>query len=349
MANSNPFDAMARFYEKCVKERDKKGFAEAYVNATNILFECIKKELDMDLHFEDVEYLDGYYIFGRGTNSVVHFHVKEAPGWKGGIWWEPAPTEKTKNRKHPQYETEFLECRMFFQFEKEIDKFKPTASQFGGKMFKFWFGKEGTSESEFLNTCWDLRFIIKEPYLAFYKDMHYSNFNHEHVTRETAKRYWNTHWKKRAKEKEIDQLNADEMFETLKYIVGPAVEKGFAYIVDCGPDISPRYDIVLENVLLENGQSWVEKPGLYYLFDGYTDAKKDERLYKKTKRACAKREGWANFDYFYNPFSDFCYILDKKDFKKLLREKIKADKVLYYKKKDGTIYEGPVKTRWAED
>ena len=344
--NKNPLAGIVKFYEKCVKEQDEKGFAETYKQATDLLFERIKKEISLDLHFEDISYGDGYFIFGYGTNSVVNFHIKEAPGWLGGIWWSPIATEETKDKKTKTYETNKLSCALFFQYEEEIDKFKPSASMFGGDYFDFYF-EDGYSQSNFLHACWDLRFIINEPYLAFYKEMHYSNFNHEYVSRESAKRYWNRHWKEKAKEKEIDKTNAKAMYETVKFIIGPMVKAGDAFILDEGGNISPRYEIFVKNITLNDGKPLVDEEGCYGLFDfDYPDKKSDKKLWKKTEKECAKREGY-NF-YFNNPFHCSCIIRNTKAFNKILTEAITNNYLLYGKLPDGTVFDGEIKSRFEE-
>lgn len=336
--SKNPLEGMAKFYEKCVKKADEKGFADLYKHATELLFERLKEETDMDLHFEDVNYLDGYFIFGYGTNSVVHFHVKEAPGWLFGVWWSPVPTDETKDKKKKEYKTDRLFCDFFFQFEKEIDKFKPTASMFG-ESFEFMLNESYIS-SGWLNACKDLEFVIKEPYLAFYREMHYTNFNHEYVSREKAKNYWNRHWKEREKQRQLGLANAKAMFETFKYIIGPVVKDGLAFIYDRGHNVSPRYEVVIKNVKFDDNKYYAEEDGCYYLFEDYDDAKKDEKLYKKTEKECAKREGCKY--YFGNPFSKHCMIVKAARYDKWLSEAIDDGKALYYRKEDGTLFEGEV-------
>ena len=163
-SKKNPLNGLAKFYEQSVAKTDKAGFADIFKQSTFELFERIKKEVDIDLHFEDVNFGDGYFIFGYGTNSTVNFHIKEAPGWLGGIWWFPIETEETKDKKKKEYVKDRINCVIFFQYEDEIDKFKPTASMFGGDYFDFYFEGNHT-DSAFLHACWDLKFIIKEPYL----------------------------------------------------------------------------------------------------------------------------------------------------------------------------------------
>ena len=273
--SKGPLDGLLKVYNKCVKEADKKGFADIYKKATDVLFERIKKETELDLHFEDVAFGDGYFIFGYGTNSVVHFHIKEAPGWLFGIWWSPVETEETKNKKRKEYITDQVYCELFAQYEEEIDKFKPTASTFCSS-FRLHFDEN--YYDGFINGCADIRFIVKEPYLAFYREMHCVDFNHEYVSRETAKRYWNRHWKEKAKDKANDKLNAQTMFNTVKHIIDPIVKGGDAFILDEGSNVNPRYQIFIRNVNLSDGKPLVEEEGFYGLFDfDYPDRKANRK------------------------------------------------------------------------
>lgn len=348
-AKKNPLEAISNMYKEIVTEQDGKGFAKVYEKATQTLFERLKKESSLDLHFKDIEYLDGYFIFGFGTNSVVHFHMKEAPGWLFGIWWSPIPTKETENEEEDKqkYYKDKLHCRFFFQFEKEIDKFKPTASTFSHE-FNFCFNESEEGEAEVLalfNLQQEIAFLINEPYLAFYRDMHCTDFNHEYISREKAKRYWDRHWKWKEKRRQTDLINAREMYEFYQSLLKDFVESNDAFIYDNGEFMSPRYEVVIRNIKLDNGERLVEENGFYYFFDGYEGAKKDEKLYKRKERECAKRnKSW----YYDNPFSEYCQIIDSKRFNKCLKDAITNNQALYYKKDDGSIFVGEVNLTFSK-
>jgi hypothetical protein len=70
---------------------------------------------DNGFHPKDVQMGNGYFIFEHGEDMVVHFHIKECKGWKFGIWWNI----------DGDFQYDF-----FAQYERDIDKFKPTASTF---------------------------------------------------------------------------------------------------------------------------------------------------------------------------------------------------------------------------
>ena len=124
--------ALVNFYKEAVEKEDSNGFAEVFKQATEMLFEQLPKAIswkkDVVFTVEDVEYSDGYFIIGRGTNSVVQFRIKETPGWLYGIWWSPVKDEKLSTEEKKVYLTDKLHCDIFAQFEETIDKFKPSAS-----------------------------------------------------------------------------------------------------------------------------------------------------------------------------------------------------------------------------
>ena len=72
-----------------------------------------------DVIVENVRSFSGYYIFWMGEDSVTHFNVKKCKCWRFGIWI----TEDEKDKG------EFT-IEMFGQYERYIDKFKPSHSPF---------------------------------------------------------------------------------------------------------------------------------------------------------------------------------------------------------------------------
>jgi hypothetical protein len=277
---SNPIKGLVDLYEESVKESDEVGLAEVYKQATERVFNNIKEELEYTI--EDVEYLDGYFIFGMGTNSVVHFHIKETPGWKYGIWWSPVSKQDSEDPEHPTtYETNRLHCSIFTQYEEEIDKFKPSASTFV-KEFTFYLDNtSGYGMWEFVKT---IKFIHDEPYLAFYREMHYTDFNQEHITRAKAKSYFERHFKQKKLEEEAEALNNRELLKTIYTILKEDLDEGNCFIHDRGDRWSPRYEIVTKN-------TYDVEDGCYGLFDilEEADAKEAQKLWDDAVKECEKR------------------------------------------------------------
>jgi len=170
--SKNLFKSLAEFYKESVKEEDKLGYSEYYLKAFKLFVEKFNKEDKLSFTVTDVEYLSGYYIFGSGTNSVVHFHVKECPGWKFGVWFTGSKDD---------YGTA-IKGNFFCQYEECIDKFKPTASVYFDE-FSVRFDEDGES---YVSSTWKiykiLRFIKQHPLRAWASDYCGYNYNLEYVS-----------------------------------------------------------------------------------------------------------------------------------------------------------------------
>ena len=281
---SNPIKGLVDIYEESVKESDEAGLAEVYKQATGLVFNALKKELKdyrkFDITIEDVEYLDGYFIFGMGTNSVVHFHIKETPGWLYGIWWSPIE-KKESTKENPMYESDRLHCSIFTQYEEEIDKFKPSASMVTDEFNVY---LDSTSTDFAWDFAQDIKFIHDEPYLAFYREMHYSDFNKEYVSRAKAKSYFERHFKQKKLEEETEALNNRELLKTIYTILKEDIDEGSCFIHDRGDNWSPRYEIVMKN-------TYDVEDGCYGIFDIMEEAYATEarKLWDETVKECEKR------------------------------------------------------------
>lgn len=275
--SNNPFNSIVELYTESVNKADAAGLAEVYKQATDMVFDSLKKQIDFDITVTDVEYLDGYFIFGMGTNSVVHFHIKETPGWKYGIWW--SPVERPEDTE--EYYTDRLHCSIFAQYEEEIDKFKPSASMV---CVEFTVNLKSPTTNVAWEFARDIEFIHDEPYLAFYREMHYTNFNREYISRAKAKAYFEKHNKQKKLEAETIALNNKEMLGTLYKMLKEDIDEGTCFIQDRGDSWSPRYEIIIKN-------TWEIEDGCYGLFDLFeeADAAEMQKLLDKVVKDCKKR------------------------------------------------------------
>ena len=249
--SKNPLDAIQEIFEKQVERSDKKGFSEMFKRGTEKLFNHLKKfheeyrsEESVGFTFDDIEYLDGYFIFGTGTNSVANFKIKEAPGWKFGIWWEPIIDEKASTKRKKVYLQNKVKATVFGQYEANIDKFKPSRSEFCEEYTYY------TDEDECLyalEVYEMISFIEREPDLAFYRDYTGTDFNKEFVSREKARNFKK---KKEAWRIENDRLEdefAHEACRRIKYdLLADVFKDGDAFIIDQGDYTSPRYEIIVK-------------------------------------------------------------------------------------------------------
>lgn len=301
---NNPFESLVTIYKDFVERADSSGLAEVYKQATKLVFKALKKELNKYEPFEititDIEYLDGYFIFGTGTNSVVHFHIKETPGWKYGIWWSPV-VKKDSTTENPVYESDKLRCSIFTQYEEEIDKFKPSASMVHSEFNINLKTKE--ADYGLYEFTRDIKFIQAEPYLAFYREMRYSDFNREYVSRAEAKAYFERHFKQKRKEAEVSAMNDKEFLKMIYTLLKEDIDDGNCFILDRGDCWHPRYEIVVKNTFeVENG--------CYYLFDFFdeSEAESMQLLWDKTTQKCEKRAKKSNFCWYTCCSSNFLLV-----------------------------------------
>lgn len=214
--------SIQEIYQEGVNEGDAKGYAEAYKKAAELLFEQLK---EAGFTPTDIEYGDGYFIFGMGTNATLQFHIKECPEWLFGVWWEGLTSDGKD-----------VKGEWFAQYEETIDKFKPSASMFCGTIFM-----HDNSSLEFGLEC-DLKFIRDEPYLAFCRDYCYWDYNREYHTREEAEQEY-THYKSVKASTASCQAAYDTLCrQWLSELLSDNMEEGEElYLIDSGEWTSPRY------------------------------------------------------------------------------------------------------------
>lgn len=303
-------EAIKKNYDKGVKAGDKRGFADKFKLAMKT-FENILKE-DIKVKFKEVKYLDGYFIFETGTNSVVHFKLEETPGWKYGIWWRIPKKYYSKEEKKmvlPKY----VEGHFFAQYEENIGKFKPSASNIECKFSIVPGDKHGSLYSIARN----IEFIMKEPYLAFCRDYCYENYNYEYLSRSKAKKIYKK-WRKREDNEVKYRKILDERFIAfVKDMLKEEIENDNAFIIDRGESWSPRYDIFIKASYYPNLN--IEKGCCFGLFDNEdTKSVKAKAKWDKEIKKCEKISNKYHF-YWFRPFDDSFNLIEDKNYNKLKR------------------------------
>lgn len=128
--------------------------SEKFLKLTNQLFEHLKSQ-NYTIATED--YGNGYFIFDYGPNTVIHFRLKETPGWLYGVWW----SFKVNKEGIISIVGEF-----FAQYEEEIDKFKPSASYYGCDMLSL-VAADGSICLDEGDVVSIINFICDHPYRAW--------------------------------------------------------------------------------------------------------------------------------------------------------------------------------------
>lgn len=90
--------------------------------AAEKVFDYIRKNNFTPINFQ---YGNGYFIFDKGEDGVVHFNVKGLHGWKFAMWIN-TNEEELKNENGNDYPA----IQFFCQHKLNIDKFKPSRSFF---------------------------------------------------------------------------------------------------------------------------------------------------------------------------------------------------------------------------
>ena len=112
----------------------------------------------------DVQFLNGYFCFDMGEDSVVHFHIKGIKKWKFGMW---ICTDLEDDA-----------VQFFAQHEDTIDKFKPSASVFtetvSKNSLKHIVANKSNTEYVYWNIVKLCNHIKNNPKIAVVQEFNYS-------------------------------------------------------------------------------------------------------------------------------------------------------------------------------
>lgn len=304
-------DAIQKIYTDGVKSNDKKGFGDKFKLAMKTFEKAIKK--DIKVKFKDVKYLDGYFIFGTGTNSVVHFRLEETPGWLYGIWWS-IPKKYYNKKEKKMLLPEYVEGHFFAQYEKNIGKFKPSASTIQCEFSIV----PNDNHCSLYNVARNIEFIMKEPYLAFCRDNCFKDYNYEYLSRSEARRIYKRWHKKEYNYNKWNKILDDRFIAFVKRLYRKEFESNDFCITDNGEDCYPRYDIAARASCFPN----LEPQDSYCLFDesdtlGIKAKTKWDKRVKKYKKIADR----YNFVW-YQPFNELFHVVEDKKYDKLKKYEI---------------------------
>lgn len=304
---------MMTYWNKLIKKYDKKGYAPLYKQMTESFFSTLSSEIFAwskdkikgvdSLAITDVEYLDGYYLFPMGTNSVVHFKIKECPGWLFGIWWQEPVKEDKKSK------TFRLKGTFFTQYEEVLDKFKPSAStikeDFSAVIVKKSRDPElNTWHLSYIGKIMDaVRFIIRDPALAFCRDYCGWDYNTEYHDRRSAKKKFEEWQKWNTDKKTYTKICDDKIIsfakEKLLLLCGKTAE-----LYDQGENVSPRYQMICR---LSDAEGEIKGPGYYELnLEEYPEIGAEWLDLEEECKAISDKYEF----YWFNPLSNSCLVLD---------------------------------------
>lgn len=322
----NPFEVINDIYKEQVAREDERDLADVFKGATEQLFKHIQAEFEnTTITFEDIEYGDGYYIFGMGTNSVINFHIKETPGWLYGIWWSGIE-EKKSTKKNPKYRKDEVSFKFFAQYESEIDKFKPSASAIMVEKERYIYPDEDYVKNYVGDIANQIKFIIKEPYLAFYRHYYNADLNTRFVSRREAKKEFLKCQRYRKNKAIVERKCTKIMINATKKVLQTLFPEGQYFIYDMGDTWSPRYDIMLKNIEREY---YDLEPGCYSFYhnvDGFEYAviKYFERQKAKCERIAKRYHVWWT-----NDVSRCFDVRDEKLYEELKQDYVKENAIIF--------------------
>lgn len=249
-----PWSAIADMYNEELEKADAKGFANLYKRCFIVFMSHIEKLSGNTLHIVDKVYKDGYYLFASGTNSVVHFHIKECPGWLFGIWWSIDDEESD--------EPKCANLKFFAQYESLIDKFKPSASVFSAEC-KLTIHPEEDSNAYLseIRDCYTIILYIKdEPELAFCRDQFYFDYNTMYVSRESAQAMLKEYLDKIDHQEKVEAELSAKLLRYYKDHILPL--EPTLELVDRGKNWYPRYELCAP---FSEFEDIATRPGTYSL------------------------------------------------------------------------------------
>ena len=301
-----------------------------YKEATESLVAYLDK---VGYHVKDLQFSDSYFIFGKGTNSVVSFHIDETPNWLYGIWWKVAGIDNDHPRKGKKLVLEKIKNKeldingeFFCQYEPEIDKFKPSRSEFVEELIISVFEESNDWSYNYVEKVID--FIYKQPYLAWMHDFEGIDFNREYHTSEEAKEEYDKYFNKKVtRVKRRDELQL-EWLKFLRKIFANQLDN--VRVMDNGENWSPRFDIYLvlddfSNEVFDEDDREFGRASCHFYdipFDVFGLDTSIEEIKNKWKELDSVEYEDDNYFYFHNEVSDWLEITTKEKYEEYRKDGI---------------------------
>lgn len=217
-----------------------------------ILFKQIEKELGY--HIVDKQFGNCYFIVeSKEPDTICHFHIKELPGYLFGIWnicrYDTIQYEVENNLSlwsdnlHISSKSELI---FFTQYEKEIDKFKPSRSGMVTGLRRITYKEDnklitewGIDELEVV-----LKYMKKHKYKAYVNIYNENKFVYRELSGITCfKIYYRNKWNrfitniKDTLKLKIQIYKSKKLIKKLKDV--------YYYILDYGENCYPRIHIIV--------------------------------------------------------------------------------------------------------
>lgn len=216
------------------------------------LFKQIEKELGY--HIVDKQFGNCYFIVeSKEPDTICHFHIKELPGYLFGIWnicrYDTIQYEIENNLSlwsdnlHISSKSELI---FFTQYEKEIDKFKPSRSGMVTGLRRITY-----KEDNKLITEWDidelevvLRYMKKHKYKAYVNIYNENKFVYkEYSSFKCFRSYYRHKWNRFTTNIKDTLKLKIQIYKSKKLI--KKLKDVYYYILDYGENCYPRIHIIV--------------------------------------------------------------------------------------------------------
>lgn len=263
------------------------------------LFKQIEKELEY--HIVDKQFGNCYFIVeSKEPDTICHFHIKELPGYLFGIWnicrYDTIQYEIENNLSlwsdnlHISSKSELI---FFTQYEKEIDKFKPSRSGMVTGLRRITY-----KEDNKLITEWDidelevvLKYMKKHKYKSYVNIYNENKFVYRELSGITCfKIYYRDKWNrfitniKDTLKLKIQIYKSKKLIKKLKDV--------YYYILDYGENCYPRIHIIVRRKPDIDIDAFIDNINILQKFDYdntdisifWMDKDISERLNKKERQ-----------------------------------------------------------------
>ena len=216
------------------------------------LFKQIEKELGY--HIVDKQFGNCYFIVeSKEPDTICHFHIKELPGYLFGIWnicrYDTIQYEVENNLSlwsdnlHISSKSELI---FFTQYEKEVDKFKPSRSGMVTGLRRITY-----KEDNKLITEWDideleavLNYMKKHKYKAYVNIYNENKFVYkEYSSFKCFRSYYRHKWNRFTTNIKNNLKLKIQIYKSKKLI--KKLKDVYYYILDYGENCYPRIHIIV--------------------------------------------------------------------------------------------------------
>lgn len=266
------------------------------------LIESLFKQIEKDLgyHIVDEQYGNCYFIVeSKEPDTICHFHIKELPGYLFGIWnicrYDTIQYEVENNLSlwsdnlHISSKSELI---FFTQYEKEVDKFKPSRSGMVTGLRRITY-----EEDDKLITEWDideleavLNYMKKHKYKAYVNIYNENKFVYkEYSSFKCFKIYYRDKWSRFTTNIKNNLKLKIQIYKSKKLV--RRLKDVYYYILDYGENCYPRIHIIVRRKPNINIDTFIDNINTLQKFDYdntdisvfWMDMDISERLNKKER------------------------------------------------------------------